>query len=505
MIGIIGKRRLSGCLLFFFMILFISCGQREFLVIIQEDGNFPDEKTWLEEALGGSPEFEALGFRLGGDNYPPKKNAAEIRIDFFSSWDFEDRPSGILVSQTWLVPQDNALTGRRDTSLDRCLEGKESLVILQGLFPPCVALRVDGYAAGDDGYPLIRFVHMRLGFDKNKKSRAKKAAALEKLLFEIPKPLVNEKPVLTWISCAGDMMLGRNAGNILLDEGPAALLGDAAEIVLQSDLAMVNLEGALSSRGKPAKKTYTFRFEQPRELAAAVKNAGIDAVLFANNHAFDFGEEAFLDTMSFLKEANIAFLGAGTNEEEALNPFIFKKDNFSANVWGLASFSREKSGWDGLGHAAGPNKAGYLHAGKNGAEKLKARLKDYGGKESLNIVLFHGGEEWSNKPNAATRELYTGLISEGADLIIGSHPHIVQGFEWVEGKLIFWSLGNFVFSGMDDMNGAEEGVIICLGYWGKKPLYIEPFAIKLSGPIVGLDSNQELENFYRKSKELAGE
>jgi poly-gamma-glutamate synthesis protein (capsule biosynthesis protein) len=209
--------------------------------------------------------------------------------------------------------------------------------------------------------------------------------------------------------------------------------------------------------------------------------------------------------MSFLKEANIAYLGAGKNEEEALSPFIFTKDNFSANVWGFASFSREASGWDGLGHTAGKDKAGYLHAGKGDAEKLKARLREQAGKESLNIVLFHGGEEWTHKPNKATRELYTGFINEGADLIIGSHPHIVQGFEWIEDKLIFWSLGNYVFSGMENTGGGDEGLLIRLGYQGKKPLYIEPFALDLSGPKVDLSPDQNLETFYRRSIELAGE
>jgi poly-gamma-glutamate synthesis protein (capsule biosynthesis protein) len=482
-----------------------SCGHREFFVIIQEDSNFIDEKVWLEEALGSSLEFEALGLRLGGvpGNVNPK-NAVEIHIEFFSSWGFEARPDGIPVSKTWLVPQDNALAGRMDTSLELCLEEKESLVTLDGLFPPFAALRVDGYTAGDDRYPLIRLVGIRLNFDENNKYCAEKAASLEKLLLELPKPLINEKPVLTWISSAGDMMLGRNAGNILLNQGPGALLGAAAEIILQSDLAMVNLEGPLSSRGRPAQKTFTFRFEPPKALAAAVKNAGIGAVLFANNHAFDFGEEAFLDTMGFLEEAGIAFLGVGRNEEEALSPFIFEKDGFSANVWGLASFPRERTGWDGLGYAAGPDKAGFLHAGRGGTEKLKLRLSEQGG-ESLNIVLFHGGAEWSYSPNAATRELYTGLVSGGADLVIGSHPHIVQGFEWVEDKLIFWSLGNFVFSGMEDTGGGDEGLLIRLGYCGKKPVYIEPFAINLSGPRAELAPNQKLENFYRRSRELVGE
>jgi poly-gamma-glutamate synthesis protein (capsule biosynthesis protein) len=116
--------------------------------------------------------------------------------------------------------------------------------------------------------------------------------------------------------------------------------------------------------------------------------------------------------------------------------------------------------------------------------------------------LFHGGEEWSHKPSAATRELYTSLSGEGADLIIGSHPHIVQGFEWIENKLIFWSLGNFVFSGMENTGGGDDGLLIRLGYRGKKPLYIEPFALVLSGPKVELSPNQNLETFYRKSIEL---
>jgi poly-gamma-glutamate synthesis protein (capsule biosynthesis protein) len=489
------------------MVLFLlSCGKREFLVLIQEDLNFANEKTWLEEALSSSPEFEVLELRLGGipGNVNSKKSV-EIHIEFFSSWDFDVMPDGMTISKTWLIPQDNVLAGRMDTSLEMCLDEKENLITLDELFSPFAALRVDGYAVGDDGYPLIQLVGIRLNFDEDNKYCAKKAAALEKLLLDLPKPLINEKPVLTWISCAGDMMLGRNAGNILLNEGSGAVLGATAEIILQSDIAMVNLEGPLSSRGKSEPKTFTFRFEPPSELAAAVRDAGIDAVLFANNHAFDFGEEAFLDTMNFLEEAGIAFLGVGRNEQEALSPFVFEKDGFSANVWGLASFPRERTGWDGLGHAAGPDKAGFLHADRGGAEKLKARIMEQGGEESLNIILFHGGAEWSHSPNAATRELYTGLASAGADLIIGSHPHIVQGFEWASGKLIFWSLGNFVFSGMEETGGGDEGLLIRLGYWGKKPLYIEPFAINLSGPRVELSPNQKLENFYRKSRELTGE
>ncbi|MDR0472822.1 MAG: CapA family protein [Treponema sp.] len=495
-------------------------------MIIQEGSSLAAERIWLEEALGSSPELETLGLRLDSASVSPdkvqrKKIDSEITIEFFSSWIFENSkyPAGaapgqaspkdlIVVSKTWFVPQEDSLAGRMETTLELCLEGKENLVGIDGIAPPFVALKVDGDTAGDDGYPLIRLGLMRLVFDESNKNCVEKAAALEKLLREFPRPLIKEKPVLTWISSAGDMMLGRNAGNILLNQGPKALFGGAAEIFRQSDLVIVNLEGSLSSRGRPAQKSYTFRFEPPKPLAAAVKNAGIDAVLYANNHTFDYGEEAFLDTMNYLDEAGIAFLGTGRNEEEALSPFIFEKDNFSAHVWGLVSFPGERSGYDGLGNVAGPDKAGFLHARRGGAEKIKARFskRDRDGKESLNMVFFHGGAEWSHSPNAATRELYTGMVREGADLIIGTHPHIVQGFEWVGEKLVFWSLGNFVFAGMEDTGGGDEGLLIRLGYWGKKPLYIEPFALDLLGPRVELAPNQKqrLDNFYRMSKELAG-
>jgi poly-gamma-glutamate synthesis protein (capsule biosynthesis protein) len=355
---------------------------------------------------------------------------------------------------------------------------------------------------GDEGYPLIRRVGIQIIIREDKRGltqRKEKAIALEEFIRGLPKPLIGERPVLTWISAAGDLMLGRNAGNILLEGGAASLLGGVSAVFAASDLALVNLEGPLSSRGSKASKTFTFRFEPPLTLARALKDAGIGAALFANNHAFDYGADAFLDTLSFLEEAGIGVLGAGRNEEAVLSPVRFKKEGLGIAMWGLASFPREHSGWDGREYAATEEKAGFLHAGKGGADKLKTRFEE----ESLNIVLFHGGDEWSRRPSQSAAELYSGLARAGADLIIGSHPHIVQGFQWVGEKLIFWSLGNFVFAGMENTGGGDEGLLIRLGYWGKQPVYIEPFALNLSGPTVDIAPEIQLEAFYQKSRELA--
>jgi poly-gamma-glutamate synthesis protein (capsule biosynthesis protein) len=118
------------------------------------------------------------------------------------------------------------------------------------------------------------------------------------------------------------------------------------------------------------------------------------------------------------------------------------------------------------------------------------------------VIFFHGGNEWTWKPDANTRSFYTEMARNGADLIIGSHPHTVQGFEWLEGRPVFWSLGNYVFAGMDETDGGEEGLLIRLGYAGKTLVYFEPVPVKLDGPRSDLGSAEQLRYFYTLSREL---
>jgi poly-gamma-glutamate synthesis protein (capsule biosynthesis protein) len=252
-------------------------------------------------------------------------------------------------------------------------------------------------------------------------------------------------------------------------------------LLAAADLAIVNLEGALSDRGSRVEKTFNFRF--PPVMAASLRDAGIDAVLLANNHIYDFGPDAFLDTLSYLETAGIGVLGAGRDLAAAAAPFVFTRASDGGSVppvhvFGIASFPREASGWDGLRIAAGEHTPGILHAGRGGA----ALLKEGFSADALDIVFFHGGNEWTAAPDARTRALYTELAAAGADIIIGSHPHIVQGFEWIQGKPIFWSLGNFVFAGMENTGGGDEGLFVRLGFWGTTLIYIEPYALALSGP-----------------------
>ncbi|MDR2246948.1 MAG: CapA family protein [Treponema sp.] len=477
-----------------------------YTVMISDSGEWPAERAFLDSALAET-ELAALGMTLVPEE-------AAVVVELLSFWESDplsgsadEGGSVVPLARTWYVPQADALAGRQDASPADCREGRETLVPLQELAPPFTALRVNGMSVDDPQYPLRRITGVRVrpadrGGAELQGSASEKAAALEGVIRNRARSLLAGPPEMLWIASAGDLMLGRGAERILLDEGAGGLLGEAAALFRDADLALVNLEGAVSSRGTRAKKAFNFRFSPA--VAAPLRKAGIDAVLLANNHAFDWGIEGFLDTLDHLEQAGIGVLGAGRDEDAAGRPFVFRKGNAGARVFGLASYPVERSGWDGRSAAAGVNRPGMLHTRSGGAGAIKVGLVAGGTSGDLQAVLFHGGDEWSSRPNRATRELCRDLVRAGADLIIGSHPHLVQGFEWLEGKPVFWSLGNFVFAGMENTGGGDKGLGIRLGFWGKRLIYLEPFPLSLTGPRTAIAPREELAGFYDRSRELRG-
>jgi poly-gamma-glutamate synthesis protein (capsule biosynthesis protein) len=482
--------------------LLCSCVPKPQAIHLLIQGGDSPEREFLEKTLAQDGFLEPLGFHYS----PPAgkgKSAASgtVIIRFEVTW---AETENILLSRTWLVPRENPLAGRTDTRVDRCLAGAETLIPLGELSPPFVGLTVEGKSVSDEAYPLVRHVSVSVeetaagSSTGTRRLTRERIAALETKLRETPKPLIHDAPAIVWITAAGDLMLGRGSGDILIREGAEALLGKTAEYFSRSDIGLVNLEGPVSRRGAQIEKAYNFRFD-PRTVPL-LSAAGIDAALLANNHVFDFGETAFLDTLEHLEKNSVGVLGAGRTIEAAAAPFIVTVGGQEIRIFGFASYSRERSGWDGASAAAVAGRPGLLFADKTGTERLKAALGENDG--SLRVLLFHGGNEWTWQPDAATRHLYTGIAESGADLLIGSHPHTVQGFEWLAGKPMFWSLGNYVFAGMDGAPGGEEGLLIRLGFTGKTLVYFEPVPVRLSGPRSETGPAEQLRNFYRLSHSL---
>ncbi len=204
-----------------------------------------------------------------------------------------------------------------------------------------------------------------------------------------------------------------------------------------ADLAVVNLETPISTRGTPAPdKPFTFR--APPAMAGALAAAGVDLVSLANNHALDFGVDALLDTFTYLEQAGVRWVGAGRDAAEAYAPAVLDTPAGPVAFVGLTRILHT------LAWAAGPDRPGlasaYDEAAAVAAVQAAAELAD------LVVVQIHWGIERADCPDAHQRNLARLLTEAGADVVAGHHPHVLQGLQTrADGTLVAYSLGNFVW------------------------------------------------------------
>lgn len=117
--------------------------------------------------------------------------------------------------------------------------------------------------------------------------------------------------------------------------------------------------------------------------------------------------------------------------------------------------------------------------------------------------MVHGGEEWSEGPSESLRAFYRSLIDMGVDMVIGSHPHVLHGFESHNGGLIAYSLGNFIFPGMDETKYGEESLILGVGVVDQTVRYVELFPVRINNRTVAMDTGGEiLERVLAQTEEL---
>lgn len=223
----------------------------------------------------------------------------------------------------------------------------------------------------------------------------------------------------------------QRAGGIsgVLDDKLRSVIGEA-------DLFMANEEFPFSDRGTAAAdKEFTFRV--PPEKVSIMKEIGPDIVALANNHTLDYGIDALFDTLDTLDQAGIYRVGAGRNLEEAKALQVLdagdKKIGFLA-----ASRVLPVAGW-----AAGANHPGLLATYDSGI--LLKEIEAAKSACDYLVVYVHWGIERNTEPEDYQRTLGQQYIDAGADLVVGSHPHVLQGIEYYKGKPIIYSLGNFIF------------------------------------------------------------
>ena len=279
-----------------------------------------------------------------------------------------------------------------------------------------------------------------------------------------PRPLV--------VIAVGDVLLAGRAEKLILKAGPAAPLAKVSR-KLSSDLTIANLECPLATGGKREKKKFTFRASPA--AVRALTDGGINAVSLANNHSCDYGKRALLQTMETLSAAGVSYVGAGRNLQSARAPVYLSLGRPRLRV-GLLAYSdmlpvnfyatparpgTNPARVDNI-RVARPSRAATAAASGG----LAANVSAARARADAVIVCFHWGKERASRPTARQKLLARAAVDAGADLVVGHHPHVLQGIESYRGRFIAYSLGNFLFP---SRGRCRESAILVWRRWAQGP------------------------------------
>lgn len=251
-------------------------------------------------------------------------------------------------------------------------------------------------------------------------------------------PTGDRSPTDIDLAIVGDMEVNRNDPEKVFDKVNAELR--------KADIRFGGLEAALSERGSAVPGKIIMR--HPPAMIAGYLAGGFEVVAFASNHCLDYGMEPFLDTLELLDRHQIRYVGAGRNIAEARKPAIIEKKG--TRVGFLSYLLLVPLGW-----GAHPARAGIAPIREDALygppyvneEDLEAMIQDIERTRpdvDVLVASYHWGSSQSRTLTLSQKAVARAAIDAGADLVIGRHPHILQGIEVYKGKAIFYALGNFV-------------------------------------------------------------
>lgn len=236
------------------------------------------------------------------------------------------------------------------------------------------------------------------------------------------------------LAFAGDVhFTGRT---LPLLKNPDTAFGPYAAQLRAADFAMVNLETAVTDRGTPQPKEFHFR--APTTAYAAIQAAGIDLVSIANNHTLDYGQVGLLDTLDSAKTAGMPIVGAGHNTTEAYAPYLVTVKGVRLAVIGLSQVHELKEQWKPT--ATRPGIAMAFDRKLSVAAVKAARAQ-----ADVVIAFMHWGTEGQGCPNGDQKSIAKALSDAGADLIIGTHAHVLLADGFLGGAYVHYGLGNFLW------------------------------------------------------------
>ena len=267
-----------------------------------------------------------------------------------------------------------------------------------------------------------------------------------------PAPAVPSAPTLV-IQAVGDLNLSGQATRTMAAKGYAHAFDGTRALLAQGDVNVANLETPITLRGQRQSKRFTFRMRPASAKAMAL--AGITLVSQANNHAVDFGLQGLADTERALDAAGVAHAGAGMTLARARAPAIVTAKGVKV---GLLSYSLTfpKSFY------ATPAHGGTAHGEAAWIQADVAALRP---KVDVLLVAFHWSSELLQTPKDYQRTFGHLAIDAGADAVLGTHPHVLQGIEIYRNKPILYSLGNYAFGSRS--HKAADSALVRLAFRGR--------------------------------------
>ena len=308
-----------------------------------------------------------------------------------------------------------------------------------------------------------------------------------------------QEPELRFMAM-GDIMLGRGVGMRLQKAGSyEKAFEKIAPVLKQGDIVFANLETPITSntQGLEIKRKIVLKAEP--ESVSGLTSSGINLISLSNNHMMDYYETGLFDTMSILDKNNILFAGAGRNIEEARKPAIIENNGLKIGLLAYTDMAELVfAGNPYLSFAAGPEKSGVV---PRKYETIREDILKVREQVDLLAISLHWGVEDSFTITPEQVEFAHNLIDDGADIILGHHPHQFQGMEVYKGKPILYSMGNFLFDQNDSEN--MESFIIDMKYRGKELIEFSAIPVRiLEKSYVEIQTGEKAVNILGRQTEL---
>jgi poly-gamma-glutamate capsule biosynthesis protein CapA/YwtB (metallophosphatase superfamily) len=313
---------------------------------------------------------------------------------------------------------------------------------------------------------------------------------------------VRPVPEVTTLTAVGDIMLGRRVGARHRGD-PGAPLKPLAKRLAGAEITVGNFESTLSVAGSPTQGGDSFA-ASPR-VRPALRGAGFDLLSLANNHVGDYGERALRQTLDRFDSGGIKTVGAGRDLAAARRQVIIERDGVRVGFLAVDSIgetpaaSRTRAGTNRLNM---PPRTGPLN--RSQLRRITSDIRALDSRVDTVVVLTHWGTQYTHRVESSQRIAARAFADAGADLVIGGHPHWVQGYEMAGSAVVVHSLGNFVFD-MDFQTKTREGIFLEIVLWGGKVKAVEPVPYVIDGaftprPSKGDRARSILADLWRSSR-----